>query len=91
MGRTGAGSWDGAAHLDHALRIDVIKAGAECEVLEEVFVPHQLPFGQAVKSGDSYYLVWPAGDSESSTLTRMRDYLLEHLPDVTGQGIELLD
>jgi len=50
-----------------------------------------LPFGQAVKSGDSYYLVWPAGDNESSTLTRMRDYLLEHLPDVTGQGIELLD
>lgn len=50
-----------------------------------------LPFGQAVKSGDSYYLVWPAGGDESATLMRMRDYLLEHLPDISGQGVELLE
>ena len=50
-----------------------------------------LPFQQAVKSGDSYYLVWPGAGNESVTLTRMRDYLLEHLPDITSQGVELLD
>ncbi|MGE4406618.1 LysR substrate-binding domain-containing protein [Pseudomonas sp.] len=50
-----------------------------------------LPFHQAVKSGDSYYLVWPAGGDDSATLMRMRDYLLEHLPDISGQGVELLE
>jgi len=76
-----------AAAQGHGVSIgDLALVGAELQRGSLV-----LPFGQAVKSGDSYYLVWPAGDSESSTLTRMRDYLLEHLPDVTGQGIELLD
>ncbi|MBE7374381.1 LysR substrate-binding domain-containing protein [Pseudomonas lopnurensis] len=50
-----------------------------------------LPFEQAVKSGDSYYLVWPAGGNESATLTRMRDYLLDHLPDISSRGVRLLE
>jgi len=50
-----------------------------------------LPFAQAVRTGDSYYLVWPAGGDEPATLARMRDYLLEHLPDISDQKVRLLD
>lgn len=50
-----------------------------------------LPFGQAVRSGDSYYLVWPATGETPITLTRMKEYLLEHLPDVGSRGVTLLD
>ncbi len=50
-----------------------------------------LPFGQAVRSGDSYYLVWPAASEQSMTLTCMKDYLLQHLPDSGSHGVTLLD
>ncbi|HCJ28063.1 MAG TPA: LysR family transcriptional regulator [Pseudomonas sp.] len=50
-----------------------------------------LPFDQAVRSGDSYYLVWPATGKTPVTLTRMKDYLLEHLPDIGNRGVRLLD
>ena len=50
-----------------------------------------LPFEQAVRSGDSYYLVWPATGETPLTLTRVKDYLLQHLPDIGGIGVTLLD
>ncbi|MCQ2028190.1 LysR substrate-binding domain-containing protein [Pseudomonas zhaodongensis] len=50
-----------------------------------------LPFSQAVRSGDSYYLVWPATGETPMTLTRMKDYLLQHLPDIDSRGVALLD
>ncbi len=50
-----------------------------------------LPFQQAVRSGDSYYLVWPATGETALTLTRMKDYLLAHLPDIGNQGVVLLE
>ena len=76
-----------AAAQGHGVSIgDLALVGAELQRGSLV-----LPFHQAVKSGDSYYLVWPGGGDESATLMRMRDYLLEHLPDVTSQGVELLD
>ncbi len=50
-----------------------------------------LPFDQAVRSGDSYYLVWPATGETPESLTRMKDYLLQHLPDVGNRGVTLLD
>jgi DNA-binding transcriptional LysR family regulator len=50
-----------------------------------------LPFEQAVRSGDSYYLVWPASGETPSTLTRMKDYLLQRLPDIGNRGVSLLD
>jgi len=76
-----------AAAQGHGVSIgDLALVGAELQRGSLV-----LPLRQAVRSGDSYYLVWPGGGSESATLARMRDYLLEHLPDVTRQGVELLD
>lgn len=50
-----------------------------------------LPFDQAVRSGDSYYLVWPATGDTPDALTRMKDYLLQHLPDIENSGVTLLD
>jgi DNA-binding transcriptional LysR family regulator len=50
-----------------------------------------LPFDKAVRSGDSYYLVWPAAGETPVTLIRMRDYLLQHLPDIGNRGVTLLD
>ncbi|GAB6388508.1 LysR substrate-binding domain-containing protein [Stutzerimonas marianensis] len=50
-----------------------------------------LPFDQAVRSGDSYYLVWPAGGETPVTLTRMKEHLLRHLPDRDNRGIRLLE
>jgi len=50
-----------------------------------------LPFDQAVRSGDSYYLVWPAAGEPPLTLTRMKGYLLQHLPDIGSCGVRLLD
>jgi LysR family glycine cleavage system transcriptional activator len=50
-----------------------------------------LPFDKAVRSGDSYYLVWPAASETPVTLTRMRDYLLQHLPDIGNRGVTLLE
>ncbi|EQM81150.1 LysR substrate-binding domain-containing protein [Pseudomonas stutzeri] len=50
-----------------------------------------LPFDQAVRSGDSYYLVWPATGETPATLTRMKDYLLQHLPNTDSRGVRLLD
>ncbi|MCF7201033.1 LysR substrate-binding domain-containing protein [Pseudomonas oligotrophica] len=50
-----------------------------------------LPFDRAVRSGDSYYLVWPARGGRHPVLARLKDYLLAHLPDVRGLGVQLLD
>lgn len=50
-----------------------------------------LPFDTAVRSGDSYYLVWPATGETPITLTHMKNYLLEHLPDIGSRGVSLLD
>lgn len=50
-----------------------------------------LPFDRAVRSGDSYYLVWPARGDRHPVLARLKDYLLAHLPDVQGLGVQLLD
>lgn len=50
-----------------------------------------LPFDQAVRSGDSYYLVWPAAGETPATLSKMKDYLLEHLPEAGGREVALLD
>jgi len=50
-----------------------------------------LPFEQAVRSGDSYYLVWPATGETPETLTQMKDYLLQHLPNAGSCGVSLLD
>jgi len=50
-----------------------------------------LPFDIAVRSGDSYYLVWPAAGETPITLTHMKNYLLEHLPDIGSRGVSLLD
>ena len=50
-----------------------------------------LPFDQAVRSGDSYYLVWPASGETPLTLTRMKEHLLQHLPDPDNRGVRLLD
>ncbi len=50
-----------------------------------------LPFEQAVRSGDAYYLVWPAAGETPASLTRMKAYLLAHLPDVADCGVTLLD
>jgi len=50
-----------------------------------------LPFDQAVRSGDSYYLVWPNTGETPITLTRMKDYLLLHLPNAGSPGVKLLD
>ncbi|NHC10986.1 LysR family transcriptional regulator [Stutzerimonas stutzeri] len=50
-----------------------------------------LPFDAAVRSGDSYYLVWPAHGAAHPVLAQMKDYLLAHLPDVQAQGVRLLD
>ena len=50
-----------------------------------------LPFDQAVRSGDSYYLVWPAAGETAPTLSRMKDYLLQHLPNIGSCGVRLLD
>ncbi|WP_272890695.1 LysR substrate-binding domain-containing protein [Stutzerimonas sp. S1] len=50
-----------------------------------------LPFDAAVRSGDSYYLVWPAHGEVHPVLAQMQDYLLAHLPAVQAQGIRLLD
>ena len=50
-----------------------------------------LPFDTAVRSGDSYYLVWPAAGETPITLTHMKNYLLEHLPDIGSRGVSLLD
>lgn len=49
-----------------------------------------LPFEQAVRTGDSYYLVWPAGD-EPAALGRLREHLLQYLPQMTDQRVSLLD
>jgi len=49
-----------------------------------------LPFDAAVRTGDSYYLVWPAHGAEHSVLARMREHLLAHLPPIQ-QGMRLLD
>lgn len=49
-----------------------------------------LPFDAAVRTGDSYYLVWPSQGAEHSVLARMRDYLLANLPDLKA-GVRLLD
>jgi len=50
-----------------------------------------LPFDQAVRSGDSYYLVWPATGETPATLALMKDYLLQHLPEAEGCRVALLD
>ncbi|HAQ25129.1 MAG TPA: LysR family transcriptional regulator [Pseudomonas sp.] len=50
-----------------------------------------LPFDAAVRTGDSYYLVWPSHGAEHSVLARMRDHLLAHLPDIQQQVVRLLD
>lgn len=49
-----------------------------------------LPFDAAVRTGDSYYLVWPSHGTEHSVLGRMRDYLLANLPGLQA-GVRLLD
>jgi len=50
-----------------------------------------LPFEQAVRTGDSYYLVWPAGGDEQVALAHLREHLLQHLPKMADQQITLLD
>jgi len=50
-----------------------------------------LPFEQAVRTGDSYYLVWPATGDEPVALTRLRAHLLQHLPKLADQRVTLLD
>ncbi|CDZ94717.1 LysR family transcriptional regulator [Pseudomonas saudiphocaensis] len=50
-----------------------------------------LPFEPAVRTGDSYYLVWPADRDEPAALVRLREYLLQHLPQITDQRVSLLD
>lgn len=49
-----------------------------------------LPFEQAVRTGDSYYLVWPAGDAPAA-LARLREHLLRHLPPMADPRVTLLD
>ncbi|OYW93817.1 MAG: hypothetical protein B7Z23_04400 [Pseudomonadales bacterium 32-61-5] len=51
----------------------------------------RLPFEQAVRTGDSYYLVWPAGGDEPAALKRLREYLPRHLPEMSDQQVSLLD
>lgn len=50
-----------------------------------------LPIRTAVRSGDSYYLVWPESGVEQSLLSRMQDHLLNSLPIMDAQGVLLLD
>lgn len=40
-----------------------------------------MPFAQAVRSGDSYYLIWPRHQRGNETLRQLQGYLLERLPD----------
>lgn len=50
-----------------------------------------LPFEQAVRTGDSYYLVWPKESDEPAALGRLREYLLQHLPQMADRRVSLLD
>ena len=50
-----------------------------------------LPFEQAVRTGDSYYLVWPGGGDEPAALGRLGEYLLRHLPQMADQRVHWLD
>jgi len=76
-----------AAALGHGVSIgDLALVGAELRRGTLV-----LPFDAAVRTGDSYYLVWPSRGAEHSVLARMRDHLLAHLPDIQQQVVRLLD
>lgn len=75
-----------AAALGHGVSIgDLALVGAE---LRRGTLA--LPFDAAVRTGDSYYLVWPSQGAEHSVLARMRTYLLANLPDLQA-GVRLLD
>lgn len=50
-----------------------------------------IPINTAVRSGDSYYLVWPERGVEQSLLSRMKDYLMKNLPVINVRGVLLLD
>lgn len=50
-----------------------------------------IPINTAVRSGDSYYLVWPERGVEQSLLSRMKDYLMKNLPVINVLGVLLLD
>lgn len=75
-----------AAALGHGVSIgDLALVGAE---LRRGTLA--LPFDAAVRTGDSYYLVWPSQGAEHSVLARMRTYLLANLPNLQA-GVRLLD
>jgi LysR family glycine cleavage system transcriptional activator len=76
-----------AAALGHGVSIgDLALVGAE---LRRGTLA--LPFDTAVRTGDSYYLVWPTRSEEHSMLARMRDHLLANLPEPQQPGMRLLD
>lgn len=50
-----------------------------------------MPIKTAVRSGDSYYLVWPERGVEHGLLRPMKDYLMENLPILNVQDVLLLE
>ncbi|WP_455920917.1 LysR substrate-binding domain-containing protein [Pseudomonas putida] len=50
-----------------------------------------LPIRTAVKTGDSYYLVWSQRHSEHHLLERMRDFLLANVPAIDTRNIQMLE
>ncbi len=50
-----------------------------------------MPIRTAVRSGDSYYLVWPERSKEHTLLKPMKDFLLANLPIATGTDMLLLE
>jgi LysR family glycine cleavage system transcriptional activator len=51
----------------------------------------RLPIQTAVRTGDSYYLVWSERSVEHGLLEPLKRYLLDHLPQVTAQDIQRLE
>lgn len=50
-----------------------------------------MPINTAVKSGDSYYLVWPKGGVEHALLRPLKDFLMMNLPGLNAQDVVLLE
>lgn len=49
-----------------------------------------IPFKTAVRSGDSYFLVWPQNGAKHKMLTAMQAFLLEHLPIMQRRDLRFL-
>nr|WP_272501715.1 LysR substrate-binding domain-containing protein [Silvania confinis] len=47
-----------------------------------------LPFSRFTRTGDSYYLVWPADSSQQPGILRLGEYLLARTPDVVHLQVQ---